>query len=64
MVFAPNLDQVPYGTAPGPMPSPDARLALLLCDGNIVRPIWVAPSDVIDLDVAARAEAERYIQDV
>lgn len=46
------------------MPDPEARLALLLCDGIIVRPIWVAPSDVIDLDAAARAEAERYIQDV
>ncbi|HEX4865994.1 MAG TPA: hypothetical protein VFV32_00050, partial [Acidimicrobiales bacterium] len=64
LIYTPNLDDVPYGTSAGPMPSPDARFALLLCDGITVRPIWVAPSDVIDLDAAARAEAERYIQDV
>jgi hypothetical protein len=46
------------------MPRPDARFALLLCSGNIVRAIWVAPSDVVDLDAAARAEAQRYIEDV
>lgn len=64
LMYTPNLDDVPYGTSAGPMPDPDARLALLLCDGVVVRPIWVLPSDVIDLDAAARAEAERYIQDV
>ena len=30
----------------------------------MVRPIWVAPEDVIDLDGAARAEAQRYVEDV
>jgi hypothetical protein len=48
----------------GPKPDPEARLALLLCDGAIVQPIWVAPNDVVDLDAAARDEAQRYIEDV
>lgn len=64
LMFAPNLESTPYGTTPGPKPHPDARFALLLCDGSIVRAIWVAPSDVLDLDAAARAEAQRYIEDV
>jgi hypothetical protein len=58
------LDDAPYGTNPGPKPDPDARFALLLCDGAIMWPIWVAPADVIDLDAAARAEAQRYVEDV
>lgn len=64
VVFAPDLDDTPYGTSAGPMPDPDARFALLLCDGQVVRPIWVAPADVVDLDALARAEAQRYIEDV
>ena len=64
IVFAPDLDDVPYGTSPGPMPHPDADFALLLCNGEVVRAIWVAPDDVIDLDAAAAAEAERYLEDV
>jgi len=64
LVFAPDLDDVPYGTSAGPMPHADARFALLLCNGEVVRPIWVAPDDVIDLDAAAAAEAERYLEDV
>jgi hypothetical protein len=64
LVFAPELADAPYGTSPGPMPHPDARFALPLCDGSIVRAIWVAPDDVVDLDAAARAEAERYVRDV
>ena len=64
LTFLPDLDDVTYGTSPGPRPHPEARLALLLCDGTIVRPIWVAPDDVVDLDAAARNEAERYIEDV
>lgn len=64
LVYTPTLDSAPYGTSPGPMPSPDARLAILLCNGLQYSVIWVLPSDVIDLDAAARAEAERYIQDV
>jgi hypothetical protein len=64
LVFAPSLEDAPLGTSAGPMPAPDARFALLLCDGSIVRAIWVAPSDVVDLDAAARAEAQRYVEDV
>lgn len=64
ILFTPSLESAPYGTSAGPMPDPAARFGLLLCDGAIVRAIWVAPRDVVDLDAAARAEAERYIEDV
>ena len=64
LTYVPDLDDVTYGMSAGPKPHPDARLALLLCDGSIVQPIWVAPNDVVDLDAAARDEAERYIEDV
>ena len=37
---------------------------MLLCNGSIVRPVWVAPGDVVDLDAVARSEAQRYVQDV
>jgi len=63
-MFVPGLAEVAYGLSAGPQPDPEARLALLLCNGTIVRPIWVAPSDVVDLDAAARDEAQRYIEDV
>ena len=64
LTFVPDLDDVPYGTSAGPQPHPDARFALLLCDGVIVQPIWVAPDDIVDLDAAAGDEAQRYIEDV
>jgi hypothetical protein len=64
LVFTPELESAPYGMSPGPPPDPEARFALLLCDGSIVRALWVAPSDVVDLDAAARAEAQRYVEDV
>mgnify|MGYP000052916861 CR=1 FL=1 len=64
VVFVPNLEDAPYGISAGPMPDPAARFALLLCNGEIVRAIWVSPSDIVDLDAAARAEAERYIREV
>ena len=64
LVFAPELEDTPYGTSPGPKPDPEARFALLLCNGEIVQPIWVAPSDIVDLDALARDEAQRYIEDV
>lgn len=64
LLYVPDLDQAPYGTSAGPMPHPEARFALLLCDGEIVRAVWVAPGDVIDLDAAARAEAQRYVEEV
>ena len=64
LVFAPELSDVPYGTSAGPRPSPEARFALLLCDGTIVRAIWVTPADIIDLDALAAAEADRYVEDV
>ena len=47
-----------------PKPHPEAQLVLLLCNGNVVQPIWVAPEDIVDLDAAARNEAQRYIEDV
>lgn len=64
VVFVPDLADAPYGTSAGPMPDPAARFGLLLCNGDVVRAIWVAPSDVVDLDAAARGEAERYVRDV
>ncbi len=64
LAFTPDLDDAAYGISPGPKPHPDARFALLLCDGAIARPIWVAPEDVVDLDALARDEALRYIEDV
>lgn len=64
LLFTPALDESPYGTSAGPMPHPDARFALLLCDGEIVRAVWISPDDVIDLDAAARAEAQRYVEEV
>lgn len=64
VMFIPNLEDAPYGTSPGPRPDPEARFALLLCNGEIVRAIWVAPSDVVDVDAVAAAEAQRYIEDV
>lgn len=64
ILYTPNLDDAPYGTTAGPKPHPDARFALLLCDGSIVRAIWVAPSDVVDVDAAVAGEVERYVRDV
>lgn len=64
LLFTPNLGDTPYGTSPGPQPDPAARFALLLCNGSIVRPIWILPGDVVDLDAAIRDEADRYIRDV
>ncbi len=62
--FAPSLDDVPYGTSPGPKLDPDSRFALLLCNGAAVRAIWVAPTDIADVDAIASAEVERYVRDV
>lgn len=64
VLFTPDLADVPYGTSIGPKPDPGARFALLLCDGAIVRAIWVAPRDVVDVDARARTEAERFVRDV
>lgn len=64
LLFAPELSDVPYGTSAGPRPSPEARFALLLCDGTIVRAIWLEPADIVDLDALAAAEAQRYVEDV
>jgi len=64
LVFAPELEDAPYGISPGPKPHPDARFALLLCNGEIVQPIWVAPDDILDADAVARENIERYIEDV
>jgi len=64
LVFRPTLDEARYGMSVGPMPDPAARFALVLCNGAMVRAIWVAPSDIVDLDAAARVEAQRYVEDV
>lgn len=64
LVFAPDLDDTPYGISAGPMPDPGARFAMLLCNGSIVRAVWVAPGDVVDLDAVVRGEAQRYVEDV
>ena len=62
--LSPGLDEVRYGTSAGPKPDPDAQFGLLLCNGAVVREIWVAPSDVVDLDAVVRGEAQRYVEDV
>lgn len=64
LVFVPDLEDAPYGSSPGPKPDPDARFSLLLCNGSIVRPIWVSPGDVADVDGVARAEVERLVREV
>jgi hypothetical protein len=64
VLFAPGLEDAPYGTAVGSKPDPDAQFALLLCNGGITRGIWIAPSDVLDVDAVALAEIERYVTDV
>lgn len=64
LAFAPDLDDTPYGISAGPMPDPGARFAMLLCNGSIVRAVWVAPGDVVDLDAVVRGEAQRYVEDV
>jgi hypothetical protein len=64
LAFAPDLDDTPYGISAGPMPDPGARFAMLLCNGSLVRPVWVAPGDVVDLDAVVRGEAQRYVEDV
>lgn len=35
-----------------------------MCNGSVVRGVWIAPSDVVDVDALATAEIERYLQDV
>jgi hypothetical protein len=64
VLFAPGLEDAPYGTAVGPKPDPDAQFALLLCNGGILRGIWIAPADVLDVDAVALAEIERFVTDV
>jgi hypothetical protein len=64
VVYVDELDQVTYGSSAGPKPDPEARLALLLCDGTVVQPIWIAPRDVVDVDAQAGGLAQQYIEDV
>jgi hypothetical protein len=64
VIFAPELSDVPYGTSAGPQPSPEHRFAILMCNGSVVRGVWIAPSDILDVDALAAAEIERYLQDV
>ena len=64
LTFLPGLDDVTDGSSAGPKTHPEAQLALLLCDGMVVQPIWVAPDDIVDLDAAARNEAQRYVEEV
>jgi hypothetical protein len=64
VMFTPELEDAPYGISPGPKPDPEAQFALLLCNGEIVQPIWVAPDDIVDIDAIARDSIERYVEDV
>jgi hypothetical protein len=64
IVYVDDLDDAPYGTSIGPKPHPDARLALLLCNGTVVQPLWIAPDDVIDVDASAADLAQQYVEDV
>jgi hypothetical protein len=64
VLFTPGLADAPYGTIVGPKPEPDAQFALLLCNGGITRGIWIAPSDILDVDAVALTEIERYVTDV
>lgn len=64
LVFAPALDDVPYGVSAGPKPHPEARFAVLYCNGEVYRRLWISPEDVIDLDAIARDEAQRYVEEV
>ena len=64
VVYVDELDQATYGMSAGPKPHPDARLALLLCDGTVVQPIWIAPSDIVDMDAAAADLAQEHVEDV
>src|SRR5690606_11781477 len=52
-------------TAPRPDGVSEAAvLYVLFCDGNYHSTVWVMPEDVIDLDAAIAAEAQRYVEDV
>ena len=64
VVFAPDLESAPYGSSAGPQPDPEARFAILMCDGSFARYIWVSPEDVMDLDALAEQEARRYVEEV
>ena len=64
VVYVDDLDQVTFGMSAGPKPDPDARLALLLCDGTVVQPLWVSPRDVLDIDASAAELAQQHIEDV
>jgi hypothetical protein len=64
VLLAPGLEDAPYGTSVGPRPDPEAQFALLLCNGGVTRGIWIAPSDILDVDAVASAEVERYVTDV
>lgn len=35
-----------------------------MCNGSVVRGVWIAPGDILDVDAVASAEIERYLQDV
>ena len=63
-MFAPGLEDAPYGTSAGTKPESRARFAILLCNGSVVRGVWIAPADIVDVDALASAEIERYVQDV
>lgn len=48
----------------GPGPEDRQMLYGLLCDGSLRGFVWISPEDVVDLDALARAEAERYVEEV
>jgi hypothetical protein len=41
-----------------------AALYNLFCNGDYYGAVWVGPADIVDVDAAIRAEAERYVRDV
>lgn len=48
----------------GPAPSDQAVAYNLFCNGVYRTTVWVGPEDIVDVDAAIQAEAERYVQDV
>ena len=48
----------------GEPPSPDAIPYWLMCGSALVRPLWVTPDMVVDVDDVVRGEAQRYVETV
>ncbi|QGG93933.1 hypothetical protein [Actinomarinicola tropica] len=48
----------------GEPPSVDAVPYWLMCGSAMIRPLWVTPDQVVDLDDVVRGEAQRYVETV